>query len=219
MSSEPVRAWLRTHGFLLGLAGAAALAFVLPEPGARGGWLRPEILGRLGVVLILFLQGWSLPFEQVRAGAANWRLHAVVQGFTFVVFPLVGLALDALLPAVWPGIVPALREGFVFLCVLPTTVSSAVVFTTVARGNAAGALFNAAASNLVGVLLTPILVQLLLRPGGAGGSVLPLLLQVALLTLVPFTVGAVLRRWAAAWIDARRRWVVRLSSGAVLAMV
>ena len=219
MSSDRATGWLRTHGFLLGLAAAAALAFVLPEPGARGGWLRPEILGKLGVVLILFLQGWSLPFEQVRAGAANVRLHAVVQGFTFVVFPLAGLALGAALPALLPVLPPALREGFVYLCVLPSTVSSAVVFTAVARGNAAGALFNAAFSNVAGVLLTPVLVHLLLRSGGAPGPLGPLLLQVVLLTLVPFASGALLRRAAAAWIDARRRWVVRLCNGAVLTMV
>ncbi len=63
--------WLRANSFLLGLVGATALAFGWPEPGARGGWLHPEVLTNAGVALILFLQGWSLPFEQVRAGASN----------------------------------------------------------------------------------------------------------------------------------------------------
>lgn len=220
MSYSPAAAgWLRANGFLPGLAAAAALAFFWPEPGASGGALRPDLLGPAAVVVILFLQGWSLPFEQVRAGAANWRLHAVVQGFTFGVFPLAGLALGAALPVAWPGIQPALRDGFIYLCVLPSTVSSAVVFTTVARGNAAGALFNAAASTIVGVLLTPVLVQLLLRPGGEAGPLLPLLARVALLTLGPFAAGALVRLLAAAWIDARKRWVIRLSNAAVIVMV
>ncbi|MBA3848464.1 MAG: bile acid:sodium symporter [Opitutus sp.] len=211
--------WLRANAFLLGLAAATALAFAFPGPGARGGWLHPELLTNLGVALILFLQGWSLPWEKIREGAANWRLHLVVQAFTFAVFPVVGLALDALLPALWPDAPAAIRHGFLYLCVLPSTVSSSVVFTAVARGNTAGALFNAAFSNVLGVLLTPVLVQLLMRTTGQSAPPGPLLLKIAALTLAPFALGAALRTQAAAWIDARKPWVARLSHGAILFMV
>jgi sodium/bile acid cotransporter 7 len=211
--------WLRTNSFLLGLAAAAALAFVFPEPGAHGGWLRPDLLTNVAVAMILFLQGWSLPFEKVREGAANWRLHAIVQAFTFVVFPLAGLGLNLLFPTVWPTLPPALRDGFLFLCVLPSTVSSSVVFTAVARGNVPGALFNAAFSNVIGVLLTPVLVHLLMRTTGTSAPMGPMLLKVTALTLLPFAAGALLRLRVAAWIDARKAWVTRLSNGAVLFMV
>lgn len=218
-TSSPLAAWLRANAFLLGLGAATALAFVFPAPGARGGWLQPEILTNAGVALILFLQGWSLPFEKVREGAANWRLHAIVQAFTFGVFPLVGLGLNALLTAFWPALPPAIRDGFLYLCVLPSTVSSSVVFTSVARGNTAGALFNAAFSNVLGVLLTPVLVQLLMRTTGQTTPIGPLLLKITLLTLAPFALGALLRRRVSGWIDARKRWVARLSNGAILFMV
>lgn len=211
--------WLRTNAFLLGLGLATALAFAFPTPGARGGWLQPEILTNLGIALILFLQGWSLPFEKVREGAANWRLHVVVQAFTFAVFPLVGLALNALMPALWPAQPAAIRDGFLYLCVLPSTVSSSVVFTALARGNTAGALFNAAFSNVLGVILTPVLVQLLMRTSGQSAPIGPLLLNIMLLTLAPFALGALVRVRAAAWIDARKAWVTRLSNGAILFMV
>lgn len=211
--------WLRANAFLLGIGIATALAFVFPDAGARGGVLQPELLVNVGVALILFLQGLSLPFEQVRAGAANWRLHLLVQTFTFAVFPLAGLALDALWPVLWPEASVAIRHGFLYLCVLPSTVSSSVVFTAVARGNTAGALFNAAFSNVLGVLLTPVLVHLLMRTTGETAPLGPLLLKVCALTLLPFAVGAVLRPRAAAWIDARKPWIVRLSNGAVLFMV
>jgi solute carrier family 10 (sodium/bile acid cotransporter), member 7 len=211
--------WLRANVFLLGLAIATALAFVFPEPGARGGWLHPEILVNAGVAMILFLQGLSLPFEKVKAGAANWRLHLIVQAFTFVVFPLVGLSLDRLMPAFWPDQPQAIRYGFLYLCVLPSTVSTSVVFTAVARGNTAGALFNAAFSNVVGVLITPVLVHLLMRTTGESAPFGPLLLKIVALTLVPFALGALLRPRVANWIDARKAWVTRLSNGAILFMV
>lgn len=211
--------WLRANAFLLGLLAAAALAFVLPEPGARGGWMQPELLTNAGVALILFLQGWSLPFEKVREGAANWRLHVIVQVFTFGVFPLVGLGLAAAMPTLWPNVPPAIRDGFLYLCVLPSTVSSSVVFTSVAHGNTAGALFNAAFSNVLGVLLTPLLVQLLMRTTGQTTPIGPLLLKITALTLAPFAFGAFARARAAAWIDARKKWVTRLCNGAILFMV
>ncbi|MBI2511812.1 MAG: bile acid:sodium symporter [Opitutae bacterium] len=212
-------AWLRSNAFLFGLLAATALAFVFPEPAARGGWMQPEVLTNLGVALILFLQGWSLPFEKVREGAANWRLHVIVQAFTFGVFPLVGLGLNAVMPALWPSMPTAIRDGFLYLCVLPSTVSSSVVFTSVARGNTTGALFNAALSNVLGVLLTPLLVQLLMRTTGQTAPIGPLLLKITALTLAPFALGALARTRAAAWIDARKKWVTRLSNGAILFMV
>lgn len=218
-SSGSLAPWLRANAFLLGLLAAAGLAFVFPGAGARGGWMQPEFLTNAGVALILFLQGWSLPFEKVREGAANWRLHLIVQTFTFAVFPVVGLGLNALMPAVWPGVPPAIRDGFLYLCVLPSTVSSSVVFTAVARGNTAGALFNAAFSNVLGVLLTPLLVQLLMRTTGQTTPIGPLLIKISALTLAPFALGAGVRRRAAAWIDARKAWVTRLSNGAILFMV
>ena len=221
MNSEPhpAAAWLRANAFLLGLGAVTALAFAFPGPGARGGWLQPELLTNAGIALILFLQGWSLPFEKVREGAANWRLHVLVQAFTFGVFPLAGLALDAVIPVIWPEAPAAIRHGFLYLCVLPSTVSSSVVFTSVARGNTAGALFNAALSNVAGVLLTPLLVQLLMRTTGQTAPIGPLLLKITLLTLAPFALGALVRTRAAAWIDARKPWVARLSNGAILFMV
>ncbi len=211
--------WWRLHGFLLGLVGAVVLAFLLPAPGARGGALQPELVNNGGIALILFLQGLSLAVEKIRSGAGNWRLHALIQAYTFVIFPLAGLALNALTTVFWPGEPAAIREGFLYLCVLPSTISTSVVLTAVARGNTAGALFNAALSNILGVIATPLLVQLLMDRTGQSGPVGPLLLKIMLLTLVPFAFGMVLRPRLAAWIDAHKAWVARISNTVILFIV
>ena len=151
--------WLRSNGFLLALVGAVLVAFLLPEPGARGGVLHADLVNNFGIALILFLQGLSLAFEKIKSGAGNWRLHAVIQGFTFLVFPVVGILFHFGVPLLWPGEPAAIRDGFLYLCVLPSTVSTSVVLTAVAHGNTPGALFNAALSNILGVFLTPVLVQ------------------------------------------------------------
>jgi sodium/bile acid cotransporter 7 len=112
----------RGNGFILGLCVAVGFGFLFPQVGARNGALHPEIVGNGGIALILFLQGLSIALDKMRAGAANWRLHVTIQAFTFLVFPLVGLAFGALMPWVWPGEPQAIRDGVLYLCVLPSTV-------------------------------------------------------------------------------------------------
>ncbi len=211
--------WIRSNGFLLALIAAVMLAFLFPEPGARHGVLMPDILNNCGIALILFLQGLSLAFEQVRRGAGNWRLHLTVQAFAFVVFPAVGLLLHLAMPFVWPSEPAAVRSGFLYLCVLPSTISTSVVLTAVAGGNTAGALFNAAFSNILGVFLTPVLVQLLMQTTGQSNPIGPLLLKITLLTLVPFFSGMVLRRYVKHWIDRHKPWFPRISNAVIVFIV
>ncbi|MCL2639997.1 MAG: bile acid:sodium symporter [Phycisphaerales bacterium] len=211
--------WVRSNGFVLALLGAVVLAFLLPGAGAKGGVLQAGTVNNFGIALILFLQGVSLAFEKVKAGAGNWRLHLLVQVFTYAIFPLVGLAYYFLFPWVWPGQPAAIRDGFLYLCVLPSTVSTSVVLTAVARGNTAGALFNSTVSNLMGVFLTPVLVQLLMHSTGEGVEIVPLLKKILLLTLFPFFVGVVVRTWVREWVDARKRWVTRISNTVIVFFV
>ncbi len=211
--------WVRSNGFVLGLGVAVAAGFLFPGPGARGGAFHPEIANDAGVALILFLQGLSLAFEKIRSGAANWRLHLVCQGFTFAVFPVLGLGLHFLQPVLWPGEPRAVQDGFLYLCVLPSTISTSVVLTAAAGGNTAGALFIAALSNIAGVVLTPFLVHLLMRSTGQSQPFGPLLADITMLTLIPFAAGMVLRRWVRGFVDANKAWVNRLSNAVVLFIV
>src|SRR6201996_1544164 len=88
------------------------------------------------IVLLFFLHGLRLPRDALVAGLRNWRLHITILGATFVLFPLVGLALYS----AWPSLMPHnLWLGVLFLCALPSTVQSSIAFTSIARGNVAGA--------------------------------------------------------------------------------
>jgi sodium/bile acid cotransporter 7 len=211
--------WVRANGFVLALILAVVAAFVFPEPGARGGVLHAELASNFGISLILFLQGLSLAFEKVRSGAGNWRLHVIIQLFTFAVFPLAGLLLNEIVPLLWPSQPGGIRSGFLFLCVLPSTISTSVVLTAVARGNTAGALFNAAFSNILGVFLTPILVHLLMRTTGQSTPLGPLLLKIMMLTLVPFFTGMLLRPLVLRWVEAYGAWVARISNAVIVFIV
>jgi solute carrier family 10 (sodium/bile acid cotransporter), member 7 len=215
------RAWIKTNGFILGLFAVVLLAFIFPDPGARNGWLHPDLVQNIGIALILFLQGISMPLEKVRKGAGNWKLHVIIQSFTFLIFPLVGLGFGWVLQQIWTAEPPALRDGFLYLCVLPSTVSTSVVLTSVAGGNTAAAILSAAFSNIVGVILTPLLVTLLMQASGktGTGSLGPLLLDITMLTLLPFAAGVGLRRFVCDWVDANKKWVNRISNTVILFFV
>lgn len=200
---------------------AVILGFLLPKPGSRHGILHPDLLGNIGIAIILLLQGLSLALEKIKSGAANWRLHLIIQSYTFIIFPLLGFLSTILAPHLWPGQPQAISDGFLYLCVLPSTISTSVVLTAVANGNTAGALFNAALSNILGVIITPVLVHLLMQKSGAGSSPEfgPLILKITLLTLLPFSIGMLLRPRLKDWADRNKPWFARISNFIILFIV
>ncbi len=207
---------LKPDWFLIGMIGATALAWAWPEPGAAGGWLHPAILTKAGVALIFFLHGVLLSFGAMRSGALNWRLHAVVQGCTFLFFPLLGIALYALLGT---SISPELKLGLVFLCALPSTVSSSVAMTATARGNVAGAVFNATLSSLLGVFLTPLWVAFVLKTSGQTQPLGPVILDLLRWLVLPLAVGQVLHPWLGAFALRHKPTINLVDRGTILLLV
>lgn len=180
----------RPDWFLLGMGAAVALAWLFPDAGAKGGSLHPELLNKLGVSLIFFLHGLMLSFDALAAGTRQWRVHLLVQGSTFVLFPLLGLGLLGLAGG---GLAPELRTGLFFLCALPSTVSSSVALTAAARGNVAVAVFNATFSSLLGVVLTPLWLSVVL---GTAEQALPfaaVVLDLLLWLVLPLVIGQLAR--------------------------
>lgn len=207
---------LRPDWFLLGMIGAMALAWAVPGPGAAGGWLHPEILTKAGVALIFFLHGVMLPFAVLRAGILNWRLHAVIQGSTYLLFPLIGVALTPLLAG---RVAPELNLGVFFLCALPSTISSSVAMTAVARGNVAGAVFNATLSSLLGVVLTPLWVAWAMKTTGQTQPLGPVIMDLIRWLVLPLTVGQLVRPWLGSWLIARKSRVSLVDRIIILMLV
>src|SRR3954447_5218527 len=168
------------------MAIAVFLAWLFPNPGARGGALHPELLTKGGVALIFFLQGLSLPFEALKSGTLRWPLHLVVQSATFLFFPLVGLTL---LFSTGRWISKDLQLGFFYLCVLPSTVSSSVALTAAARGNVPAAVFNATLSSLLGVFITPFWLGLVLGASGQAFPIGKVILDLVVWLLLPLALG------------------------------
>jgi sodium/bile acid cotransporter 7 len=204
----------RIDPFIVALLAAAAVASLVP---AQGEWLAGlTVASRVAVALLFLLYGLRLSTGEALAGLRHWRLHITILSATFVLFPLLGLATYVLVPEVLPR---SLYDGVLLLCLVPSTVQSSVAFTSIARGNVAGAVVSASLSNLLGVFLTPLLVALLL--GAAGGARVnggAILLVVALL-LLPFVVGQVLRPLVARRRSTRLEGFRLFERGSILLVV
>ena len=169
---------------------------------------------KIAIGLVFFLHGARLSREAVIGGLTHWRLHLVVLASTFALFPLLCLGLAALPPQITPS---ALAGGLVFLGCLPSTIQSSIGFTVIARGNVAAAVAAASASNLLGILITPILVGLLLHRQGAisAHSAWAIVLQL----LAPFLAGQVLRRWIGGFVARHATLLQRIDRGSILLVV
>jgi len=206
----------KPDGFLLGMVLVTLLAWAFPGPGASGGWMHPELLTKVGVALLFFLHGVALSFSALRAGALNWRLHALVQACTFLMFPLLGLALRAALDG---RVAPHLSLGVFFLCALPSTVASSVAMTAAARGNVAGAVFNATLSSLLGIVLTPLWIALVMKTSGQTQPLGPVMLDLVRWLLLPLAVGQMLRPWLGEWARRNKPRISWVDRGTILLLV
>lgn len=191
----------RPDWFLTGMVMAVALAWIFPQPGSDGGWMHPDLLTKLGIALVFFMNGLLIAPAAMAAGAGRWKLHLLVQGCTFLVMPLIGL----MVIAVCHGRLPDdLTLGFFFLCALPSTVSSSVALTAVARGNVPAAVFNATLSSLLGIVLTPLWIGLVYNDASAGAS-LRVIIDLVLWLLLPLALGQLARPWLGAWGQAHKK--------------
>ncbi|WP_380283042.1 bile acid:sodium symporter family protein [Kitasatospora purpeofusca] len=204
--------WRALDPYPAALAGTVALAALLPATGraARGADLACD----LAVGLLFFLYGARLSTHETVAGLRRLRLHGLVLASTFVLFPLLGAALTALVPG---PLSEQLRTGVLFLCLVPSTVQSSVALTGAARGDVPASICAGAYSSLVGLVLTPLLAAWLL--GARAALSADGLLRLCAQLLAPFVVGQLLRPWIGGFLARHRRALAPVDRGSILLVV
>ena len=202
----------RIDPYLLALAGTVLLASVFPARGVGADFTKG--LTFVAVCLLFFLYGARLAPQAILAGIAHWRLQLLILLATFVLFPLLGLGLQA---AIGDRLSAPLVAGLIFVCVLPSTVQSSIAFTSIARGNVPAALCAASASNLAGVVLTPVLVALILHT--QAGFSLKALEDIAIQLLLPFAAGQIARPFIGAFLARHKQITSYVDRGSILCVV
>lgn len=205
--------WLPVDAYILALVGTVALAALLPARGTAADVAGGASTG--AVALLFFLYGARLSTTEVLDGLKHWRLHLTVLACTFLVFPLLGLASGGLVPYV---LTPELQAGFLFLCLVPSTIQSSIAFTSMARGNVPAAICAGSFSSLTGIFLTPLLAALLLGSTGGGFSA-DSLLKIVVQLLVPFLAGQFLRRWVGGFLTRHKKVLGLVDRGSILLVV
>ncbi|GIJ00418.1 sodium/bile acid cotransporter 7 [Sediminihabitans luteus] len=202
--------------FVVGILTMLVLGLVVPVPDAARGVV--DGAATVAVVVLFFVYGARLPTRDIWDGLRNWRLQGGILASTWVLFPLLGLVASAV---VEPWLGAALAQGVLYVSLLPSTVQASVAFTSVARGNVAGAVCGATVSNLVGMVLTPLLVLWLMSDVGtaAGTAGIGGLGDVLLHLLLPFVLGQLVQPFVGAWIRARRWITLGVDRGAILLIV
>jgi sodium/bile acid cotransporter 7 len=211
-----MKAFFKRNWFVFGIVGAVASGLLVPSIGLaldKGGGLSAG-----SVVAIFVVLGLALPSEEIRLGVRNFRVHLLLHVFIFVVAPAYFVLTSGWLRPAMDG---RLLPGIYALAVLPTTVSSCIVLTQMARGNVTTAIFNAVLTNMAGVFISPLLLTLLLRGAGRplpADQVIAIFLSLAAKVLLPFAVGQVLRLRLHAFAT-RHRTALSSTSGALILVV
>lgn len=203
----------RMDPFLLAILLTVAFAAVVPADGIAldtVAWA-----AKIAIGLLFFLYGARLSTREAVDGLKHWRLHATILATTFVVFPLLGVAARILVPAV---LTDPLYIGVLYLCLLPSTVQSAIALVSVARGNIPGAVVSASASSLIGIVVTPLLVALTMSTQGVTFSA-SAVVDIVLMLLVPFVAGQLLRRWIGGWVTEHGKPLKLVDRGSILLVV
>ena len=207
---------IKKEWFLSGMVAMIALAAIAPDLGKTAGVLKLDELTGIGIALVFFLHGVGLSPKAIKGGISNWRLHLFIQSTTFVAYPLIWLLTGHTLQIMLPA---ALALGFCYLFVLPSTISSSVAMTSVAGGNVPGAIFNASLSSVLGIVITPLLVQLFMGMGNAQMDIMHTVISISKLLLLPMILGQLFRPVLSSVLNKHKSIVNKLDKYVILMIV
>lgn len=188
---------------------AILLATILPVMGeARG---IAQIVSNAAVFMLFLFYGMRLSRSEVWQGLGNHRLLIPLTIWVFGVMGGAGWL-------AWQGTSdyapPALALGFLYLGVLPSTVQSATVYCSVARGNVASSVVAAALVNILAVFITVPLFSLL---AGSEDTVFSgeTLIKVLTILLLPFILGQASQAFTSAWVARNRKQIAHMDRGVI----
>lgn len=209
--------FLKKQWFIIGIAVALLLAYLKPEAGI---FINPgKISANIAIILLFLISGISLPTEKMIDGIKQYKIHMFVQFFIFIFTPAYFYFTSQLVADYIPE---NLRVGIFALGVLPTTISSCIVFTQISGGNTAITIFNAVSSNFAGILISPLLLTMLLHGGSnsmAQDEIFRIIMNLGYKVLLPFIVGQILHKKIATFVQEKKSLLSNTSTILILLII
>ncbi len=185
--------FIKKYWFMAGL-GAVSLITVADNTQILadwGNWLKQHHAADIVIVLIFIFSGLALTPEQLKNGLTDVKGVLLTVFILFIIAPLIA-ALFGLIP-MNTGII----IGLFLVAVMPSTLSSGVVMTAAAGGNAAHALVSTIIANSAAAFTIPYTLTFLLQIIGESASITidktAMMLKILLLVVVPLAGGLLLK--------------------------
>jgi len=191
--------FLKKNWFILGIFTALLLGTLFSDFGTRLN--TGSHFSTLLVVIIFVITGVKLPVSAIRNGLKDIRVHIYIQLFIFALVPAYFYFSSMLFKRSFG---PEVMVGIYALACLPCTISSCIVFTQSSGGNVVATVFNAAFANVIGVIVSPLLLSLMLRTSAGtlpAGELAAVFKKLVLMMLVPIAGGQLLRFFVARAAD------------------
>ncbi|HEY3298321.1 MAG TPA: bile acid:sodium symporter, partial [Armatimonadota bacterium] len=187
------------------------------------GWARPSIgqwMKSVGttpylVAFAFFMNGFALSTESLLGSLKKWRVLCVSLPITFVISPAIVFAARAIIP----GGDSLIAHGFQIVSLLPTLFVSAVLITRMAKGNAAVALYLTIASNLLAIVVTPMLIKLTLPGSSTQLDLASTTVSMIFTVLIPTILGQLARKKWEVWAGSHARLITVISQCTILIFI
>ncbi|XP_035207685.1 sodium/bile acid cotransporter 7-like [Stegodyphus dumicola] len=203
--------------FLWFIAASIYFAYMYPEIGAKGGFLKPEITVKyVAVVVIFFLSGVSLKSTELKTATYQFQIHLFIQLYSMLFIPLIVQIFAELLEQFFPN--PHLLVGFVIVSCMPPPVSSAVLLTKTAGGNEAAAVFNSALGSFLGIFITPALLYVFFS-GSGEVPIWGVILQLSMTVVLPVIIGQLMRIVVGSYFERHKKRFSTIGSFMLLLVI
>lgn len=168
---------------------------------ASGSWLKHHHGPDLIIVFIFLFSGFALSPEQLKGGLMDLNGILLAFAIIFVLAPLTA-ALFSLAP-----LDTGILIGLFLVAVMPSTLSSGVVMTAAAGGNAGHALVTTICANSLAVFTIPYALSLLLMAIGESATIsidkAAIMIKIGALVVLPLAAGMLSKHYLASLY---RRW-------------
>ena len=190
--------------FLIALAILIDIASQVQVPESQQ-HTKTTIINYLCVTIIFLITGCTLDTQTLLRNYSRWKIHIFLQTSCFLLTSAIMFGLVTAVATDQHFMDPGLLVGLIFFSCVPMTISSNVVMTRQAHGNAALAVVQTTVSNFIGVFITPALVTMYTSVDTWYNAALPpnqgrfqdiyarVLKQLGLSLYLPLFIGQVLR--------------------------